>query len=160
MEFNKKIDLLNIYYFCFINYKIKIIISLKMEDNANQLLELLGDMFVINNKIDLSNVQTQNLHTDISQDLELLGRMFVINNNMSLPAQKQGDIPEIKNEESDDEMPDLEESVNITQSIEESDDEMPGLEDPDDKIPGLEESDEEMPGLEESDDEMPGLEDI
>ena len=148
----------------------------KMDDNLNQMLQLLGDMFVINNQMDPNLLRNHNLRGDISQDLEVMGRMFAINNNMSLHrAQPQNEITEIVNsdmpvpEEQNQqdqqdqreyksspeiqygEMPDLENQygeIPDLVDLEDSDDEMPALEDPDDEMPPLEDADDEMPALE------------
>jgi len=146
----------------------------KMDDNLNQMLQLLGCMFVINNKLEPNLLRNDNLRGDITQDSEVMGRMFSINNNMSLhTSQPQNEITEIVNgdmhvhreqvqqvqqvpggyrsapEIQYGEMPPLEDA-----DLEDSDDEMPPLEDADGEMPPLEDAD-----LEDSDDEMPPLED-
>ena len=123
----------------------------KMDDNLNQMLQLLGCMFVINNKLEPNLLRNDNLRGDITQDSEVMGRMFSINNNMSLhTSQPQNEITEIVNGD----MHVHREQVQQVQQVpggyrsapEIQYGEMPPLEDAD-----LEDSDDEMPPLEDAD---------
>lgn len=157
----------------------------KMDNNLNQMLQLLGDMFVINNELDPNLLRNHNVRGDIRQDLEVMGRMFAINNNMSLHrVQLQNEITEIVN--SDMPVPEEQNQQDPSGYTPTSEEQAPGeyksaseiqygempdlenqygeipdlvdLEDSYDEMPALEDPDDEMPPLEDADDEMPALE--